>query len=154
VESGVPFVTIDNGGWDTHVDNWTKLRDTQLPPLDEGLAALFTGLEQKGLLESTTVFVTGEFGRTPKINRQRGGRDHFARCMFMLMGGGGVRGGQVIGGSDARGETPTGPAYAPDDAAATFYHTLGIDPHKEYHTSTGRPVMIVRNGAVIRELLG
>ena len=154
VESGVPFVTIDNGGWDTHTDNWSKLRDTLLPPFDEGLAALFKGLEQKGLLDSTTVFVTGEFGRTPKINRQRGGRDHFARCMFMLLGGGGVRGGQVIGGSDARGEAPTGPAYAPDDVAATFYHTLGIDPRTEYHTSTGRPVMIVRDGTVIRDLLG
>lgn len=154
VESGVPFVTIDNGGWDTHNDNWTKLRETLLPPLDEGLAALFTGLEQKGLLDSTTVFVTGEFGRTPKINRERGGRDHFARCMFMLMGGGGVRGGQVLGGSDAKGEAPSERSFAPDDVAATFYHTLGIDPHKEYQTSTGRPVMIVRDGNVIRDLLG
>ena len=154
VEAGVPFITIQSGGWDTHNDNWTNLKTKQLPPFDEGLAALLTGLEQKGLLETTTVFVTGEFGRTPKINNERVGRDHYARAMFMLMAGGGVRGGQVIGASDAKGEGPDGVGRSPDDVAASFYHTLGIDPHKEYHTSTGRPVMIVRDGSIIRELFG
>jgi hypothetical protein len=154
VESGVPFVTINFGGWDTHVDNWTKLREELLPPFDEGLAALLVGLEQKGLLASTSVLVTGEFGRTPKINTERVGRDHHARAMFMLMAGGGVRGGQVIGQTDAKGEGPAGEVRSPDDVAATFYHTLGIDPRKEYRTATGRPVMIVRDGTVIRELFG
>jgi uncharacterized protein (DUF1501 family) len=154
VEAGVPFVSIQSGGWDTHNDNWNNLKTKLLPPLDTGLAALFVGLEQRGLLDSTTVFVTGEFGRTPKINKERVGRDHYARAMFMLLAGGGIRGGQVIGETDAKGEAPVGPARSPDDVAATFYHTLGIDPRKEYHTSTGRPVMIVRDGSPIPELIG
>jgi uncharacterized protein (DUF1501 family) len=122
--------------------------------LDTGLAALLQGLEQKGLLESTAVFVTGEFGRTPKINARsaEGGRDHYPRCMFMLMAGGGIRGGQVVGQSDEHASQPAGEGFSPDDAAATFYHNLGIDFTKEYHTSTGRPITIVRNGSVIKEL--
>jgi hypothetical protein len=152
VEHGVPFVTIQFGGWDTHNQNWDALKNKQLPPLDAGLSALFTGLEQKGLLDSTTVFVTGEFGRTPKINNQRVGRDHYARNMFMLMAGGGIKGGRVLGESDEKGMGPKDVGYKPDDVAASFYHSLGIDPKKEYHTNTGRPVMIVRDGEVIREL--
>jgi hypothetical protein len=152
VESGVRFVTLSYGGWDTHEDNWTKLRDKQLPPFDEGLAALFAGLEQKGLLASTAVFVTGEFGRTPKINTTRNGRDHFARNMFMIMAGGGIRGGRVIGASDEKAMAPASQAITPDDVAASFYHNLGIDPKKEYQTNTGRPVMIVRDGNVMPEL--
>jgi uncharacterized protein (DUF1501 family) len=154
IEAGVPFVSIQSGGWDTHNDNWNNLETKLLPPLDTGLAALFTGLEQRGLLDSTTVFVTGEFGRTPKINKERVGRDHYARAMFMLLAGGGIRGGQVIGETDATGASPVGPARSPDDVAATFYRTLGIDSRKEYHTSTGRPVMIVRDGTPIPELVG
>ncbi|HEV7999839.1 MAG TPA: DUF1501 domain-containing protein, partial [Planctomycetaceae bacterium] len=97
VESGVRFVTINYGGWDTHVDNWNVLEKKQLPPLDEGLSALANGLASKGLLDSTVILMTGEFGRTPKINPQRNGRDHYPRAMSMLMAGGGIRGGQVIG---------------------------------------------------------
>jgi uncharacterized protein (DUF1501 family) len=141
-------VTVQLGGWDTHADNWKKLKTSLLPTLDEGLAALFQGLQQKGLLESTCVLVTGEFGRTPKIN-QRAGRDHYPRAMFMVMAGGGVRGGQVIGASDAKGTEPAGEAIRPDDVAASLYRCLGIDPKKEYRTSTGRPVMIVRDGRPI-----
>ena len=153
VEAGVRFVTVQFGGWDTHNDNWKKLRDAQLPPLDAGLAALVTGLEQKGLLESTVVFVTGEFGRTPKIN-QRGGRDHYARAMFMLLAGGGIKPGQVLGATDEHGATPRDTDIAPDDVAASFYSLLGIDHRKEYQTSTGRPVMIVRDGEPIPSLFG
>ncbi|MBL8848598.1 MAG: DUF1501 domain-containing protein, partial [Planctomycetaceae bacterium] len=152
VASGVRFVTIGNNGWDTHQENWTKLKDTLLPPVDEGLSALLIGLEEKGLLDSTIVFVSGEFGRTPKINTDRGGRDHYPRAMFMLMAGGGVRGGRVIGATTADGSEPDGDSHTPDDAAATFYHTLGIDHQQEYQTNTGRPVMIVRDGKVIEEL--
>lgn len=138
VESGVRFVTLSLGGWDTHSDNFTKLKDKNLPTLDTGLSALLNGLEQKGLLESTAVFVTGEFGRTPKINTRsaEGGRDHYPRCMFMLLAGGGMRGGQVIGESDEKAAGPKNDAISPSDAAASFYHTLGIDPQKEYHTSS------------------
>jgi hypothetical protein len=153
VEAGVRFVTIAYGGWDTHYENWKALQNKQLPPLDEGLAALVNGLKAKGLLDSTAIMMTGEFGRTPKINPQRNGRDHYPRAMFMMMAGGGIRGGQVIGATDDKGMEPTRDAHAPDDVAATFYRTLGIDHTKEYHTNTGRPVMIVRNGEPIDTLL-
>ncbi|MFO0821006.1 MAG: DUF1501 domain-containing protein [Pirellulales bacterium] len=156
VESGVRFVSISLGGWDTHQDNFTKLKTKQLPTLDTGLAALLNGLAQKGLLESTAVMVTGEFGRTPKINTRsaEGGRDHYPRCMFMLMAGGKVRGGQVIGESDDKATGPAGEGYSPNDVAASLYHNLGIDHQKEYHTATGRPIMIVRDGKVIQKLFG
>ncbi len=153
VEAGVRFVTISSGGWDTHKDNFPKLKETNLPPLDTGLSALLLALADRGLLESTVVFVTGEFGRTPKIN-PRSGRDHWPRAMFMLLAGGGIRGGQVLGASDEKGAGPANDGFSPDDVAATFYHTLGINPHKEYHTDTGRPVMIVRNGQIIQPLFG
>ncbi len=153
VETGVRFVTVSFTGWDTHDDNFTKLKMQQLPPLDAGLSGLFRALDAKGLLETTTVFVTGEFGRTPKVNA-RGGRDHYPRAMFCLMAGGGIRGGQVIGSSDKLGLGPEHTPITPDDVAATFYHTLGIDITKEYRTPSGRPVMIVRNGKAIEELVG
>ena len=144
IESGVRFVTMRLGGWDTHQDNFNKLKTNLLPNLDTGISALLNGLDQKGLLEETAVFVTGEFGRTPKIN-QRGpnpGRDHYPRCMFMLMAGGGIQGGQVVGESDDKGTGPANDAITPDDAAATFYHNIGVDFSKEYHTNTGRPITI------------
>ena len=103
VESGVRLVSVQLGGWDTHRDNFTRLKDTNLPNLDDGLAGLFRALAAKGLLETTSVFVTGEFGRTPKIN-QRGGRDHYPRAMFCILAGGSMPGGQVIGESDPKGE--------------------------------------------------
>lgn len=154
IEAGVRFVTISLGGWDTHRDNFTALRERQLPKLDVGLAALFSGLQQKGLLQSTAVLVTGEFGRTPKINKRtaEGGRDHYPRCMFMLMAGGAVKGGQVVGASDAKATEPASDGFSPDDVAASYYYNLGIDHTKEYRTATGRPVMIVRHGEVIRSL--
>ncbi len=154
IESGVRFVSLSLGGWDTHQDNFTRLKERQLPPLDEGLSALLCGLEQKGLLDSTAVFVTGEFGRTPKINTRsaEGGRDHYPRCMFMLQAGGAVRGGQAVGESDDKATLPKDKGFSPDDVAASFYHNLGIDHTKEYHTDTGRPITIVRGGSVIREL--
>ena len=153
VEAGVRFVTVQLGGWDTHGDNFSRLKDKLLPTLDEGLAALLLGLAEKGLLDSTAVMVTGEFGRTPKIN-QRAGRDHYPRAMFMLLAGGGIRGGQVVGESDDKGTGPKGDAIRPDDVAASLYRSLGIDPRKEYRTNTGRPVMIVRDGEPIRQLFG
>jgi len=152
VEAGVRFVTISNGGWDTHNDNWGRLKNNLLPPLDQGLSALLNGLQAKGLLDSTIVYVTGEFGRTPKINTTRGGRDHYARAMFMLLAGGGIKGGQVVGASDDKGLGPLNDGFRPDDVAASFYHALGIDPKKEYHTTTGRPMMIVRDGEVMPQL--
>ncbi len=154
VESGVSFVTVQLGGWDTHQDNFTKLSTNNLPKLDAGLSGLLNGLEQRGLLDSTAVMVTGEFGRTPKINERsaEGGRDHYPRCMFMLMAGGNVRGGQVIGESDDTAAGPRHEAISPDDAAASFYTNLGISPQMEFDTETGRPITLVRDGKVINQL--
>jgi hypothetical protein len=152
IEAGVRFVTVTLGGWDTHQGNFDRLKGSLLPQLDDGLAGLFRTLDQKGLLESTAVFVTGEFGRTPKVN-QRAGRDHWARAMFVLMAGGGMKGGQVIGESNDKGQEPASRAITPDEVAASFYRALGIDYTKEYHTHSGRPVMIVREGKVIPELI-
>jgi uncharacterized protein DUF1501 len=153
VEAGVRFVSVDHGGWDTHDNIFPQLKDKLLPELDGALAGLLTALELKGLLATTAVFVTGEFGRTPKISSQRGGRDHYPRAMFVLLAGGGMKGGQVVGASDARGEAPAdGAGISPDDVAASFYHSLGIDARKEYRTPTGRPVAIVRNGRIIKDL--
>lgn len=156
VASGVRFVSIQLNGWDTHTDNFTRLSTQLLPKFDAGLSALFVGLEQRGLLESTAVMCTGEFGRTPKINDRsaEGGRDHYPRCMFMLMAGGGMRGGQVIGESDEDGAAPKRDIIKPDDAAASFYHSLGIDPKMEYHTESGRPITLVRDGSIIPQLFG
>jgi hypothetical protein len=153
VQSGVRFVTVTYGGWDTHNDNFTKLKQKNLPELDAGLAGLFGSLSAKGLLDSTVVFVTGEFGRTPKVN-QRGGRDHWARAMFCLLAGAGIKTGQVLGASDDRAAQPAHEPITPEQVAATFYRALGIDFTKEYHTSSGRPITLVRDGAVIPGLLG
>jgi hypothetical protein len=152
IEAGTRFATITFGGWDTHANNFRALRENLLPQLDQGLSALFNTLAAKGLLETTCVYVTGEFGRTPRVN-ERAGRDHWPRACIALMAGGGVRGGQVIGASDERGMGPSGTPITPDQAAASFFHALGIDHRREYHTSTGRPVMIVREGSVLRDLL-
>ncbi|QDU28626.1 hypothetical protein ETAA8_37290 [Anatilimnocola aggregata] len=151
VEAGVRFATVSFGGWDTHSGNFKKCKESLLPELDQGLSGLFTTLDQKGLLASTTVFVIGEFGRTPKIN-DKAGRDHWPRAMFALLAGGGIKGGQVLGASDDKGQGPAGDGFTPDQLAASFYHSLGIDFRKEYHTSTGRPVTIVREGTVIPQL--
>lgn len=154
VEAGVRFVTVSLGGWDTHADNFTQLKTKLLPQLDSGLAGLFNALSAKRLLDSTSVFVTGEFGRTPKINQRtaEGGRDHYPRAMFCLLAGGGMRGGRVIGESDETAAGPKADPITPDDVAASFYKSLGIDTSKEYYTPSGRPVMIVRNGKALAQL--
>ncbi len=152
IESGVRFCTITLGGWDTHQDNFTRLKTNLLPTLDRGVSALLATLEERGLLASTSVMVAGEFGRTPMIN-PRAGRDHFPRAMFVLMGGGGMKVGQVVGESDDKAMAPKSRPISPEDVAATFYKSLGIDHRKEYHTDIGRPVMIVRDGNPIPEII-
>ncbi|MEX0702810.1 MAG: DUF1501 domain-containing protein [Planctomycetales bacterium] len=154
IEAGVRFVTVlaSDGAWDTHSDNFNILKKQLLPALDESLAALLDRLERKGLFESTAVLVTGEFGRTPKINGQAG-RDHWARAMCALLAGGAVRGGTLVGESDDKAAEPAGEGFTPDDLAATFYKNLGIDPAKEYHTDAGRPITLVRDGRPIRGVM-
>lgn len=152
IESGVRFCTVSLGGWDTHQDNFNRLKTNLLPTLDRGVSALLANLAARGLLESTSVMVAGEFGRTPKIN-PNAGRDHFPRAMFVLMAGGGMKVGQVVGESDEKAMAPKDRPISPDDVAATFYKSLGIDHRKEYQTDIGRPVMIVRDGTPIPEII-
>jgi uncharacterized protein (DUF1501 family) len=150
IEAGVRFVSIDFGGWDMHGNTVTRLRELA-PQLDAGLASLLEELSTRGLLQSTAVFMATEFGRTPKL-KSGSGRDHWSRAMSLVMAGGGVRGGQVIGRTTDKAEEPAEDPRSPEDVAASFYHALGIDHHKEYHTPTGRPVQLVRDGTIIREL--
>ncbi len=154
IESGVRFVSLQIGGWDNHTDIFNALSKKLLPKLDGGVSALLNGLEQKGLLSSTSVMVSGEFGRTPKLNTRAAlvGRDHYPRCMFMLMAGGKIRGGQVVGESDDTASGPANDAITPGDAAASFYHNLGIDPKQEFQTDSGRPITLVRDGTIIPQL--
>lgn len=163
VERGVRFVTVNNRGWDTHNDLYTRLKEGYtgarvpvglIPSLDLALSALITDLEQRGMLDETLIAVMGEFGRTPKLNVQ-GGRDHWPRVFSVALAGGGLRGGQVIGSSDAVGEGPRDRPVTPSDLAATIYSLLGIDPRAELSTSDGRPIRIAPFEAeVVRELVG
>ena len=113
---------------------------------------MFRDLADRGLLETTLVIVTGEFGRTPRINGNSG-RDHWGPAFTVALGGGGIQGGRVVGATDARAERPAGDPHGPEDLAATLYHLMGIDPREEFHTPEGRPVQIVNGGRVIQGLL-
>lgn len=152
VEAGVRCVTIDHSNWDTHDNNFDTLKRELLPFLDGALAALFRDLADRGLLDSTLVVITGEFGRTPRINRNAG-RDHWGPAFTVGMGGGGIKGGRIVGASDARAERPAGDPHGPEDLAATIYHLLGIDYREEFLTPEGRPVPLVHGGRVMHELL-
>ncbi|KAA5541075.1 DUF1501 domain-containing protein [Roseiconus nitratireducens] len=159
IERGVPFVTVNNSGWDTHQnilqlkERYPNDRNAHLPSLDRALSALIDDLFQRGRLEKTLVIVMGEFGRTPKIN-PGGGRDHWPNVFSVALAGGGVRGGQVVGSSDALAEFPRDNPVSPSDLAATIYTLLGIDPAAQLHTDDGRPVRVAPDGArVLTELL-
>jgi uncharacterized protein (DUF1501 family) len=152
VQAGVRCVTIDHSNWDTHDENFTTLKKTLLPAFDAGISTLFRDLGERGMLDSTLVIVTGEFGRTPRVNKNAG-RDHWGPAFTVALGGGGVKGGVVIGKSDARAEKAASDPYGPEDLSATLFHLLGIDPKDEFLTPEGRPVAIVNNGRVIQNLL-
>ncbi len=152
VEAGVRFVTVTDGSWDTHVNNFQALRDRLLPRLDSALSALLDDLDERGRLESTLVVVLSDFGRSPEVNRSAG-RDHWATAGIALLAGGGIRPGTIVGRTDASGREPTEAPYSPGDLAATIYHCLGIAPGTTHHTPEGRPVPIIDGGRPIRELL-
>jgi hypothetical protein len=152
VEGGVRCVTIDHSNYDTHDGNFATLKNSLLPMFDAGISTLFRDLHDRGLLENTLVVVTGEFGRTPRINKNAG-RDHWGPSFTVLLGGGGIKGGLVVGKSDARAERPASTPYGPEDLFATTYSLLGIDPKLEFHTPDGRPVAVVNNGKVMSELI-
>ena len=151
VEAGVSWVTVNWGGWDHHGNLADAYKGDPLKTLDQGVSALLTDLSERGLLDSTLVLLLGEFGRTPKIN-PGGGRDHWPHAMSVLMAGAGIPGGQIVGATDARGYYASENVYRPEDFAASVYTKMGIDPHQKLETSVGRPVSLVNDGRLIREL--
>ncbi|MBS0264973.1 MAG: DUF1501 domain-containing protein [Planctomycetes bacterium] len=151
VEAGCRFVSIENGHWDTHRKNSMSLRDLLVPSLDQGLAALLTDLKERGLLDTTLVVLTTEFGRTPRIN-QMAGRDHWPQAFSIVMAGAGVHGGQVIGATDSQAAYVTDRPVTPPDMAATVLKILGIDPDLIVHTPVGRPVPLASGGKPVFEL--
>jgi hypothetical protein len=152
VEAGVPFVTLYHGGWDHHVDLFSRL-DKKLPPFEQSVAALIEDLDDRGMLESTLVIVMGEFGRTPKINKDAG-RDHWSNAMSVMVAGGKTPGGQIVGATDRHGYAAAERVLAPENLASTIYRKLGIDPDKMLFTPEGRPVHLVSDANPIRELMG
>ncbi|HEX4132455.1 MAG TPA: DUF1501 domain-containing protein [Pirellulales bacterium] len=162
VEAGSTFVTVHTGGWDHHWNLQSSL-DSFLPRIDQMVSALFEDLHQRGLNEKVLVVMCGEFGRTPKMNDGGNGgapmsmgtpgRDHWGNAMCCLLGGGGVRGGQVVGSSDARGEQPKDRPLTPGDLHATIFHVLGVDPQTLLVDRSNRPTPAIARGDVIRELV-
>lgn len=155
IEAGVRFVTTVNGPsivWDTHRDNFDRLKKQLVPPMEQGFAALLRDLQDRGLLDSTLVVWMGDFGRTPLINKDAG-RDHWPQCYSMILAGGGIRGGQVLGESDAIGAFPKTHPVIPADVHATIFKALGYDPHAiTYLSAEGRPFPL-SEGEPLRELL-
>lgn len=152
VEAGARFVTVGLDDWDTHTNNFTRLRGTLLPQLDGGLAALIDDLRERGLLEETVVYCTGEFGRTPSVNANAG-RDHWARTMTALVAGGGFKPGHVHGATDDESYEPSESPCSPDDLSATIFRQLGFPPDQTLLTPTGRPVQLFRHGRPLDALL-
>ena len=155
VEARVPLITVNwsklnADQWDTHKNNYPRLRK-MLPPFDQGLAAFLQDLDERGLLESTLVVCLGEFGRTPKINKDAG-RDHWPDCYSLVLAGGGIRGGQVFGASNRSAAYPIRDDVAPWDIAATMYHLMGIPPSTHINNRQGQPLPVAR-GRVISQLL-
>jgi hypothetical protein len=152
VEAGCRFVGIDHGSWDTHFSQFPSLENDLIPHADRAFSALITDLSQRGLLEETLVVMMGEMGRTPKINAQAG-RDHWSMAQSVLFAGGGVKGGQVIGATDATASEPVTEPYGVEDILRTLFTQMGIDSAKTYHTPLGRPVPIVNGGKLIKGLV-
>lgn len=158
IEAGVRFVTIqgyvDTGiyAWDHHWGIFSHL-DRQLPIYDSSYSALLNDLADRGMLDTTLVITAGEFGRTPKLNKdkQGPGRDHWGRCFSLTLGGGGVKTGQVIGSSDNFGAVPEERPVSVPDFVATVYHALGLDPHAEF-MAQGRPMKMLPKGNFVNEL--
>src|SRR5687767_13437105 len=151
VEAGVRFVSTTYGGWDHHTNLSGGFKD-QMPKFDKALAALIVDLERRGLLATTLVMVTTEFGRTPKINKDNG-RDHWPRVFSIALAGGGIKKGQIYGASDATAAEPAKDPLSVEDLATTIYKQLGIIADKELMAPGARPVEIVDGGKVVETLL-
>jgi uncharacterized protein (DUF1501 family) len=152
LDAGVQFVTVTDGGWDTHQDNFKSLKNRLLPRLDRGYAALLEDLHERGMLADTLVVWFGDFGRTPKINPSAG-RDHWATAGVACMGGGGIKMGEVVGATNQLGEYVIDSPVTPQDLAATIYHALGIPLHTWYRAPDGRPIELVPEGKPIIQLV-
>ena len=162
VESGVTFVTCHFGGWDHHWD-LKKGMENYLPRVDQAVHALFTDLSTRGLYDKVLVVLCGEFSRTPRMNdggnggppmsKGTPGRDHWGNAMFCLLGGGGVKGGRIVGATNYRGEFPTDRPLRPGDIHHTIYHVLGVDPAATFLDHSGRPIAAIDHGSLIQELM-
>lgn len=155
VEAGVPFVNVfdfrqQGQNWDSHAHNFAQHKNVLLPPADRALAALIEDLEQRGLLDTTLVVATGEFGRTPQINKDAG-RDHWPDCYTVLLAGGGVQGGAIYGASDPAGAYPVDGPTTPADLAATIFWRFGLSPAQHLHDRIDRPWKLA-DGEPIRQV--
>jgi uncharacterized protein (DUF1501 family) len=146
VEAGVAFVEIYSSNWDTHEKNVAEGSRGLMTQVDTGMSALITDLKARGLLDDTLVIWMGEFGRTPRVNRN-GGRDHWARSWSTVLAGGGIKGGQVIGKTDRDGASVSERPISVSDFMATVCRVLGIDYAKKVMTPIGRPISLVEKGA-------
>jgi len=161
VEAGSTFVTCHFGGWDSHWNHQGTM-ERHLPKVDMAVSSLFEDLEVRGMLDQVLVMVMGEFGRTPKMNNggnggpplSKGtpGRDHWGNALSVLMGGGGVKGGQIVGSTNRLGEVPKDRPLRPGDIHHTIFRVLGVDPEVSFLNHAGRPVAAIDHGAVIEEL--
>ena len=151
VEAGVPFVEVDLGGWDNHQGIFRTLENDRLPVLDKAMAALTEDLEQRGLLKDTMIVWMGEFSRTPRINADAG-RDHWARAWSVVVGGGGIKGGQAVGATNADGTEVVGEPYSSEDLMASVCQGLGISLETTFTSRNGRPMKIANSGKIIKEL--
>jgi len=153
VETGVPFVEVDMGGWDLHQNVFTTLRDQRLPVMDRAMSALVEDLTARGMIDEVVLVWMGEFGRTPRINQDTG-RDHWAASWSVVMGGGGLKGGLAVGETDKEGTSVVGKSYLPGDVWATAAHALGIPLDTVHTSSRGRPMKLANGGQAIAELIG
>jgi hypothetical protein len=158
LEAGTRVVTLSwapdaNATWDTHGNNFANLRSNLLPTLDRAVSSLLGDLAARGMLERTLVAVMGEFGRTPRINTNGGGRDHWNFCYSLMLAGGGIKGGYVHGASDRIGARPSLNPVVPADIIATIYHCLGIPADLELRDRLNRPLTLVPWGNVIHDVL-
>lgn len=158
IEAGTRVVTMSwapdaNATWDTHGDNFNKLKRTLLPQFDAAASSLIRDLAERGMLDRTLVAVLGDFGRTPRINAAAG-RDHWNACYSILLAGGGFKGGLVYGASDRTGSTPAEGPVSPGDIIATMYQLMGVNPATSIYDVLGRPHPLVPQGRVMEELIG
>jgi hypothetical protein len=152
VEMGVTYVEVSLGGWDTHAGAFDTLSKRLHPELDKGMGALVADLDQRGLLDSTVIAWMGDFGRTPRIN-QDAGRDHWPRSWSVVLGGGGIKGGQVVGATDKDGVDIVDHPVGPMDLIATMTKAMGLDLNTRWTSPLGRPIKLVDDGKPIAELI-